>query len=195
MVGQPPQKVRGYKVEWLGKTHYCGKLSEVREWLQTLRAVREVHNGIDLTDVPRISRVTMWRIHWDALSQDFRSEDEAAEALRELQIRAEMARSPEAFEEVSDPFWDIFHPFELWGAVKWRPDYRQLFAAVNGTSIQAAFDAGRLWCSRGRMSPMERECWFAGPVDAELRLACVHGWLDRDFEYRHTGGSREERWE
>jgi hypothetical protein len=32
MVGQTPQKVRGYMVKWLGKTHYCGKLSEVREW-------------------------------------------------------------------------------------------------------------------------------------------------------------------
>jgi hypothetical protein len=73
MVGQTPQKVRGYKVEWLGETHYSGKLSEVREWLQTLRTVHEVDNDIDLTDVPRISRVTMWRIHWDDLSQDFRS--------------------------------------------------------------------------------------------------------------------------
>jgi hypothetical protein len=144
MVVQTPQKVRGYKVEWLGETHYCGKLSKIREWLQTLRAVHGVDNDIDLTDVPRISRVTMWRIHWDELSQDFRSKHEAAEALSELQVRAELVRNPETFDEVPDPYWDIFHPFELWDAVKWRSDYLQLFATVDITSIQAAFDAGRL---------------------------------------------------
>jgi hypothetical protein len=195
MVDQP-KKVSGYKVEWLGETYYCSKRSEVGEWLQGLLESHEGHEDVDLSEEPRISRVTMWRIYWEDWSEDYRSKDEAAEALRDLQIQADMARNPEAFEEVPDLHWDIFHPFELWSAVMHRPDHVHLFATVSGLSIQAAFDAGRLWCSRGRMNPMERACWFGQPpIDVELRLACVHGWLDRDFEYRHRRGKQEERGE
>jgi hypothetical protein len=57
MVGHMPKKVRGYKVEWLGETHYCGKLSEVREWLQTIRTVYEV----DTASTSASSRRTVTR--------------------------------------------------------------------------------------------------------------------------------------
>jgi hypothetical protein len=109
MVDQP-KKVSGYKVEWLGETYYCSKRSEVGEWLQGLLEAHEGHEDVDLSEEPRISRVTMWRIDWEDWSEDYRSKDEAAEALRDLQIQADMARNPEAFEEVHDLHWDIFHP-------------------------------------------------------------------------------------
>jgi hypothetical protein len=130
----------------------------------------------------------MWRIRWHGEYEDFRSEYEAAEALRDHEARAEIERNPDAYEAVPDPYMGMYTPFLLYGAAMRRPDHKKLFGSVNPTSTQAAFDAGRLWRQQSRMNPMERDCWLDGQVPEQLRLACIHGWLDRDFESRRKSG-------
>lgn len=180
-----PRKVRMYRVEWLDETFHCEKKSEIREWLKMCRTQYAGLLREDDLAEPQVIRVDMWRIEWDGAFEDFQSEYEAADALRDYERRAEIERNSGALEAMPDPLVGMHTPFLLYGAAMRRAN---LFGTVSPSSIQAAFDAGRLWCSRGRMNPMERDCWLAKPVAGELRLACIHGWLDRDFEYRHKFG-------